>query len=276
MRNKEKLPDKEKSKAEVLQQELVIEEKIEEKQAVPEEVPLGIRKTKSFDREAWTPKTELGKKIKLNDITSINEILDKGSRIMEPEIVDALMPNLESDTIAIGQSKGKFGGGKRSLWRQTQKKTAEGNRPSFATLIVVGNRNGYVGMGYGKSKETVPAREKALRQAKLNLIKINRGCGSWECECASHHSIPFAVTGRCGSVRIKIMSAPRGTGLCIENESKKILALAGITDVYSKTYGQTRTKLNLAYACFEALKQLTKMKIQDQYIKKAGVIEGKA
>ena len=270
MKEKAKLPEDDKSKLEALQQELVIEEKV----PVPEEVPLGIRKTKQFDKEAWTPKTDLGKLVKSGQILSINEILDKGLKILEPEIIDFLIPNIESDTIAIGQSKGKFGGGKRSIWRQTQKKTAEGNRPSFATLTVIGNKNGYVGIGYGKSKETVPAREKALRQAKLNIINLSRGCGSWECECASPHSIPFEVSGRCGSVRIQLISAPKGTGLCIENEIKKMLALAGIKDVYSKTYGQTRTKLNLAYACFDALKQLSKVKVQPHYIKKGGITEG--
>ncbi|MBI2550694.1 hypothetical protein HYV83_05985, partial [Candidatus Woesearchaeota archaeon] len=90
--------------------------------------------------EAWKPRTELGRKVKSGEITSIDQILDAGQRIMEQEIVDALMSNLSSDLLMIGQSKGKFGGGQRRAFKQTQKKTAEGNKPSFATMVVIGNR----------------------------------------------------------------------------------------------------------------------------------------
>ncbi len=72
------------------------------------------------------------------------------------------------------------------------------------------------------------------------------------------------------------MSAPKGTGLVIEKECAKLLELAGIKDVYSKTYGQTKTKLNLMNACFNALKQLSKIKMKEQFIEKSGVISGNA
>ncbi len=240
----------------------------------PAEVITKPPQSETFDREAWQPITLLGKKVKAAEIKDIDEILDKGFRIMEPEIVDCLVSNLEIDILSIGQSKGKFGGGKRSIWRQTQKKTPEGNKPSFSTLIVIGNRNGYVGVGLGKARETVPAREKAIRTAKLNIIKIRRGCGSWACRCASPHSIPFQVKGKCGSVKIELIPAPKGTNLCIEKECKKILALAGVKDVYARTFGQTRTKLNFMKACFDALKKLSEMKVPENYYTKAGIVEG--
>ncbi len=243
-----------------------------EKTLEKESLPRGIAK-KGFDREAWKPRTELGKKVKAGEINLMSGVIDTGKKILEPEIVDALLPNLESEFINIGQSKGKFGGGKRSIWRQTQKKTKEGNKPKFSTLIVIGNRDGYVGIGKGKAKETMPAREKALRQAKLNVIKIVRGCGSWE-GLPAPNSIPFAVEGKCGSVRIRLMPAPNGTGLCVENECKKMLALAGIKDVYSKTFGQTKVKINLLQACFEALKKLSSVKINENQISKLGYVEG--
>ncbi len=208
----------------------------------------------------WIPKTEFGRKVKSGEIKDIDEILDKGGKILEAEIVDALLPDLEYELITIGQSKGKFGGGKRSIWKQTQKKTKEGNKPKFATVAVVGNRKGYVGIGYGKAKETVPAREKAIRQAKLNLIKIRFGCGSWDCACGETHSIPFKVSGKCGSVKVELIPAPKGTSLCIHKELRKILSLAGINDIYSKTFGKTNTQLNLVKACMNALKQLSKVK----------------
>ena len=227
-----------------------------------------------FDKEAWNPKTSLGKKVKSGEITKIDEILDNGLKILEPEIIDALLPNLKTELLLIGQSKGKFGGGQRRVFRQTQKKTREGNKPNFAAYAVIGNGNGYVGIGYGKSRETVPAREKALRNAKLSIIKIKRGCGSWQCSCGNPHSIPFNVEAKCGSSIMKIMPAPKGKGLCIEKECQKILEIAGIKDVWSKTKGQTKVKTNLIMACCEALKQLSSIRVQQRYYKNLGIVEG--
>jgi len=221
----------------------------------------GIYRAKEFDKEGWTPKTELGRKVKSGEITSINEILSKGLKILESEIIDILLPGLETELIFVGQSKGKFGGGKRSTWRQTQKKTKEGNKPKFSATVVVGNKDGIIGLGFGKSKETVPAREKAIRNAKINLITVKRGCGSWQGDPTGKNSIPFAVTGKCGSVKITLMPAPRGASLVIEKECAKMLRLAGIQDVYSRTSRNTKTKLNLIRACFNALQKLSEMKV---------------
>ena len=230
---------------------------------------------KEFDKGSWNPKTSLGLKVKNGEILDLNDILDNGLNILEAEIVDVLLPGLENDLLLIGQSKGKFGGGQRRVFKQTQKKTKEGNKPKFATCAVVGNRNGFVGVGYGKAKETVPAREKSFRRAKLNIMKIRRGCGSWMCNCKEPHSIPFAVEGRCSSVNIILMPAPKGKGLCAENEVQKILSLAGIKDVWSKTQGQTKSKLNLIEACVRALKKLMEIKIKPEDVKKLGIVEGR-
>ncbi|MBS3149403.1 30S ribosomal protein S5 [Candidatus Woesearchaeota archaeon] len=234
--------------------------------------PIGVIKKELID--TWIPRTKLGIKVQNREITDINQILSSGIKILEPQIVDVLLSNLESDFALIGQSKGKFGGGKRSIWRQTQRKTKEGNKPKFSTLVIVGDKNGHVGIGLGKAKETVPAREKAQRAAKTNIINIRRGCGSWACSCSTPHSIPFKVYGRCGSVKVELLPAPKGTGLATEKETRKLLALAGIKDIHSKTYGQTRTKINLMYAYFEALKNLTKTKVKPTYYKQSGLVEG--
>jgi small subunit ribosomal protein S5 len=230
---------------------------------------------KKTSLEAWTPKTDLGRKVKKGEITSIDQILDSGARIMEQEIVDYLMGDLTSDLVMIGQSKGKFGGGQRRAFKQTQKKTAEGNKPSFATMVIIGNKDGFIGLGYGKSKETLLSREKATRNAKLNLLKIRRGCGSWQCGCKTPHTIPFKVTGKCGSVSIELMPAPKGSGLKVAEECRKILSLAGINDVWSTTFGQTATTINLANACFQALRKLSEKKLQPQIIESLGIVEGK-
>ncbi len=247
---------------------------MEEKEIPIVQEEIGIKKEREFDKDSWSPLTELGKKVKAGEIKNIDEILDKGEHILEAQIVDMLLPSLESDLLMIGQSKGKFGGGKSSIWKQTQKKTCEGNKPSFSTLAVVGNRNGYVGIGLGKAKETVPAREKATRKAKLNLIRIKTGCGAWTCDCGTPHSIPAKVTGKAGSLRVTLIPAAKGTGLCAEDEIKKILALAGIKDIYTQIEGHTASKLNMLLACFEALKKLSTLKIKPEYMEKAGVAIG--
>jgi small subunit ribosomal protein S5 len=212
---------------------------------------------------AWVPKTVLGKNVKAGKEKNIDEILEHGKRILEPEIVDTLL-SVESDLLLIGQAKGKFGGGKRRAWRQTQKKTMEGNVLSFSAMAVVGDKKGHVGVGYGKARETLPAREKALRSAKLSIIKIQLGFESPENEPegAIPHTIPYKVDGKAGSVRIKLSPAPRGTGLVTGDECKKILRLAGVKDVYSQTFGSTKTTFNLARACIDALKHTTEIKIK--------------
>ena len=256
--------DKEESKKEV-----PVENKSTEKR-----YERGSRTRKEFDKESWKPKTSLGMKVKTGEIDNIDYILDNRFKILEHEIVDMLIPNLNVDLLLVGQSKGKFGGGQRRVFRQTQKKTQEGNKPKFGTFAIVGNEDGYVGVGYGKSKETVPAREKATRNAKQNIVKILRGCGSWRCSCKGPHSVPFTVEGKYGSVIIRLIPAPRGTGLCIEGECAKLLKIAGIKDVWSQTFGQTRTKINLIYACFDALKKLMEIKLQKKDEEKLSIVEG--
>ena len=91
--------------------------------------------------EDWKPKTKLGKLVKDKKITDIDEALKH--KILEAEIVDSLL-NLNSEILNIGQAKGKFGGGKRRAWRQTQRKTKEGNVPTFSCMCVIGDGNGYV------------------------------------------------------------------------------------------------------------------------------------
>lgn len=202
----------------------------------------------------WSAKTKLGKDVQEGKIKDIDYILDNGMKILEDKIVDSLI-NVKTDLISIGQSKGKFGGGKRRAWRQTQKKTKEGNVPSFSALAVAGDENGHIGIGNGKAQETLPARDKAFRRAKINLMKIQRTCGSFDCSCNEKHSIPFKVTGKAGSVELTLIPAPQGTGLVVANEVKKVLQLAGIKDIYSKTSGKKRTSFNLVKACIDALKK---------------------
>ena len=232
-------------------------EELEEKEV--EKDMKEVKKKRFPEKEAdvisgWEPKTKLGREVKEGKIKNIDEILDNNRKILESEIVDSLL-NIQSDLINIGQSKGKFGGGKRRIWRQTQRKTKEGNVPTFSTFAVVGDENGHVGIGSGRSKETLPAREKAIRKAKLNIKKIKRACSSFDCSCSELHTVPVKTTGKAGSIRLTLMPAPQGTGLVVGNELKKVLKLAGIKDVYSRTTGKKRTTFNLVKACIDALEK---------------------
>jgi len=245
--------EKEKRRAEAEREREIIEKADAEKEKKSEK-ELVIERAKKEIISAWEPKTKLGRDVKNGKIKSIDEILDNNKKILEEQIVDFLL-EVKTDLVLIGQAKGKFGGGKRRVWRQTQKKTKEGNIPVFSTMAIIGDENGHVGVGMGKAKETLPARDKAIRKAKLNIIKVKRGCSSFDCACSGLHTVPFKVDGKEGSCRVVLIPAPQGTGLVVGGELKKILKLVGIKDVYSKTFGKKRTTFNFIKACFNALKK---------------------
>jgi len=215
---------------------------------------------KAEEREAlqkWVPKTKLGEEARAGKIKDLDVVLKNGQKILESEIIDMITP-VKTDLISIGQAKGKFGGGKRRAFRQTQRKTKEGNVPTFSTMAVVGDGKGHVGIGAGRAKETLPARDKATRKAKISMIRVKRACSGFDCACSELHTVPFQVEGKAGSVRVTIIPAPQGTGLVAGNEMKKILSLAGIKDVYTQIKGRKRTSFNLAKATIDALTKTTR------------------
>lgn len=208
----------------------------------------------------WKPKTNLGKMVLEGKIKDIDEILNRNIKILEPEIIDYLLPNLKTEIVLIGKGGTKGGAGKRIPIKRSQKVTASGKRIRYSVMVIVGDENGHVGIGRGKAKDGRSAYLKAIRKAKLNIIKVQRGCGSWECDCKEEHSIPWKTYGKSGSVKVVLIPAPRGTGLVVDDESKKILRLAGIKDVWSKTFGRTKQHINLIQAMFDALRNIPKYK----------------
>jgi len=190
--------------------------------------------------EGWMPRTRLGKMILESQISSIEEVFAEGLKIREPEIVDVLLPDLQEEVINI------------SL---VQKQTDAGEKSRFRAIVVVGNRDGYVGLGSGKAGQVRTAIEKAAIDARLKITPIRRGCGSWECGCGKPHSLPFQVRGRCGGVEIVLIPGPRGLGLVANEAAKIILGLAGVKDCWTRSYGSTRTVPSFAYAIFDALRK---------------------
>jgi len=190
--------------------------------------------------EEWTPRTRLGRLVQQGKISSIEEIFAEGLKIREPEIVDMLLPDIQEEVIHIGI---------------VQKQTDAGEKTRFKAIVAIGNGNGYVGLGSGKADQVRTAIEKAAKDARLNITLVRRGCGSWECGCGQPHSLPFEISGKSGSVVIKIIPGPRGLGLVASEVAKVILRLAGIKDCWTRSYGQTRTVPSFAYALYNALKR---------------------
>lgn len=201
-----------------------------------------------IDLENWQPRTKLGMMVKEGKITNIDEIFSMNYKIQEPEIVASLLPDLSFEVVDVNY---------------VQRQTDAGEIGQFRVAVVIGDRNGHVGIGIGKARQMRPARDKAIKNAHLNLIPVRRGCGSWECSCNRPHSVPFRVWGKSGSIEIIILPAPRGLGLVAGEVAKKILSLAGIEDAWTRSRGETRTTLNFALAAYNALKSTYSFKLME-------------
>jgi len=120
-----------------------------------------------------------------------------------------------------------------------------GRRFSFAALVVVGDRNGRVGVGYGKANEVPNAVEKGRKHAIRSLEPVQ----------ITGSTIPHAVTGRFGSSMVRLIPASEGTGVIAGASVRAVLELAGVKDCLTKAYGSTSPK-NLVKATMRALKSL--------------------
>tara|TARA_Y100000739_G_C20563822_1_gene444364 strand:- start:544 stop:1368 length:825 start_codon:yes stop_codon:yes gene_type:complete len=194
----------------------------------------------------WKPKTELGRKVVAGEITTIQEALATGLPLREPPIIDLLVPDMLEEVIDI---------------HMVQRMSDSGRRVRFAVTTIVGNGNGVVGLGRVSGKLVRPTITKALDRAKLNIIEIRRGSGSWECSTAVPNSLPFEVSGRTGSTRVTIKPAPPGVGLVTNQVGQIMLKLAGVEDAWSFTKGQTQTIYNFANAMFKALEKTSTTKL---------------
>ncbi|MEM0379810.1 MAG: 30S ribosomal protein S5 [Desulfurococcaceae archaeon] len=189
--------------------------------------------------ESWIPRTRVGRMVVEGKITSLRELFEQNLPLLEPEIVDYLLPGLKYIRLDAGL---------------VQRVTDAGRRTRFRVVVVVGNEDGFVGVGSGKAPQYLDAVNKAVRNAKLNITPVRRGCGSWECRCGEPHSLPFIVKGKSGSVVVVLKPAPKGTGLVAGDIAKAVLRMAGLKDVWTETFGETRTNINFAKAVVNALR----------------------
>ncbi len=204
---------------------------------------------RGFEEEKveWVPQTRLGKLVKEGQVATMSEALESGLPIRESQIVDALLPEIRDEVLDINM---------------VQRMTDSGRRVKFRATVIVGNGEGFIGLGEGKDVQVGIAIRKAIDTAKMNIISLKRGCGSWECGCGLGHTVPFEVTGKAGSVTVQLKPAPRGLGLASGGTAKKVLEIAGIKDVWARAKGETRTTLNFAKATYNALMQTTTMKVK--------------
>ena len=191
----------------------------------------------SADR-GWEPQTRLGTQVAEGEIESMTDALNSGLPLKEPEIVDQLVPDLEDEVLDINM---------------VQRMTDSGRRVKFRVVVVVGNRDGFVGYAEGRDDQVGGAIQKAIDIAKLNIIDVSRGCGSWECGCGRPHTVALRSTGKAGSVEVELIPAPTGLGLAATDTVRKILELGGVENAWTKSHGNTRTTLNLAKATYNAL-----------------------
>lgn len=209
----------------------------------------------------WIPKTRLGRKVLEGEITTMSEALNSGLSLRETEIVDILLPGLDDEVLDVNM---------------VQRMTDSGRRVSFVVVVVVGNGDGFVGLGRLKGREVGPTIRKAIGTAKLNMIEIKRGCGSWECGCGTAHSLPFQVSGKAGSVVVTFKPAPRGIALAVAEVPKHILRLAGVKDAWGFSKGHTKTTVNYALASFNALTKTAQTKITRRQIEELHIVTGLA
>jgi len=198
--------------------------------------------------EGWEPQTRLGMQVAEGEIDNIDDALNSGLPLKEPEVVDQLV-SLEDEVLDINM---------------VQRMTDSGRRVKFRCVVAVGNRDGLVGYAQGRDDQVGGAIQKAIDIAKLNLVRVPLGSGSWEDRPGGDHSLIRTSEGTAGSVRVEVRPAPRGLGLAAAETPRHVLELAGVEDAWTKSHGNTRTTVNLAKATYNALVNAAQARVPER------------
>ena len=192
---------------------------------------------RSGDRDKqWTPVTKLGRLVQAGRIRSLEEIYLHSLPVKEAQIVEYFLKDLKDEVMKI---------------MPVQKQTSAGQRTRFKAFVAVGDGHGHIGLGVKCAAEVATAIHGAMTLAKLTTVPVRRGY--WGGKVGQPHTVPCKVTGKCGSVTVRLIPAPRGTGLVAAPAIKKLLSMAGVQDCYTSSRGHTRTMGNFIKACFQAL-----------------------
>lgn len=197
----------------------------------------GKGNSRGGDDGEWVPCTKLGRLVKDGKVRSLEEIFLFSMPIKEYQIVDQLLGESCKDEVM--------------QIMPVQKQSSAGQRTRFRCTVVVGDGKGHVGMGVKCAKEVATAIRGGIINAKMNIVPIRRGY--WGKMSGNPHTVANKLTGKCGSVRVRLVPAPRGTGLVAAPATKKILSMAGLDDCYTSTTGHSRTLGNFVKACFNAI-----------------------
>uniref|UniRef100_A0A0G4HI41 Small ribosomal subunit protein uS5 n=1 Tax=Chromera velia CCMP2878 TaxID=1169474 RepID=A0A0G4HI41_9ALVE len=198
----------------------------------------GRGRGRADEKDVWTPVTKLGRLVKDGKISSIEGIYLHSLPIKEYQIIEHFFaPGVLKDEVM--------------KIMPVQKQTRAGQRTRFKAFVAVGDMDGHLGLGMKCAKEVATAIRGAIYAAKLALIPIRRGY--WGNKIGAPHTVPMKVHGKCGSVRVRLIPAPRGTGIVGAPVTKKLLQFAGVSDCFTCTTGHSKTRGNFMMACFNAL-----------------------